>query len=262
MLRQNHSVYCNTRPFWTSTITKELNYPPPVTGESKDIKIEGIHSALLSFQKEKTAAGLGDTKGQHGLYTDLKTTLQAVQAGAKYGLVHDVTINPIGENSLIVRLTITHVPTGEDKKSEYLVSTVHPGARNQHQATGAAITYAKKYLYWGLYGLANADDDGQAVETIDSSQRGTSNNSPVTKRLTPRQQDIKKSEDIVEEIRVIYSKDQAGGMKIIDTWKEKHSIKAEFGPEAITTHELYMDLKKRVTAYKLDQQKNNNAKPT
>ena len=61
---------------------------------------------------------------------------------------------------------------------------------------------------------------------------------------------------------MIYAKDQAGGMKIIDNWLAKHSIKEEFGPEAITTHELYMDLKKRVTAYKLDQHKNNNAKST
>ena len=186
----------------------------------------------------------------------------AVQAGTKYGLVHQVSFHPIGETTVMVRLTITHIYSGQEISSEMPVSTEYPGARNQSQAFGSAVTYAKKYLYWGLYGLANADDDGQAVETIDSGQRGTYNNSPVTKRLTPKEQDIKRSEDLVEEIRIIYLKDQAGGMKIIDTWLAKHSIKVEFGPEAITTHELYMDLKKQVTAYKLDQQKNNNAKPT
>ena len=182
----------------------------------------------------------------------------AVQAGTKYGLVHQVSFHPIGETTVMVRLTITHIYSGQEISSEMPVSTEYPGARNQSQAFGSAVTYAKKYLYWGLYGLANADDDGQAVETVESSQRGTYNNSPATKRLTPRQQDIKKSEDIVEEIRVIYAKDQAGGMKIIDTWLAKHSIKVEFGPEAISTHELYMDLKKQVTAYNLDQQKKNN----
>ena len=153
----------------------------------------------------------------------------------------------------MVRLTITHIYSGQEISSEMPVSTEYPGARNQSQAFGSAVTYAKKYLYWGLYGLANADDDGQAVETIDSSQRGTYNNSPVTKRLTPKEQDIKRSEDLVEEIRVIYLKDEAGGMKIIDTWKEKHSIKAEFGASAISTHELYMDLEEIKSSFYSDE---------
>jgi len=246
--------------FRTSTITK-TNYKG-ATSLTEAEEIKDLHTALLQFQQEKTAAGLGEKTGQHGHYTDLKSTLLAVQAGTKYGLVHQVSFHPIGETTVMVRLTITHIYSGQEISSEMPVSTEYPGARNQSQAFGSAVTYAKKYLYWGLYGLANADDDGQAVETIDNSQRGTTYNSPVAKRLTPRQQDIKKTEDIVEEIRVIYAKDQAGGMKIIDNWLEKNSIKVEFGPEAITTHELYMDLKKQVTAYKLDQQKNNNAKPT
>ena len=52
--------------------------------EEKNLHAEGdstkdLHSALLEFQKEKTAAGLGEKTGQFGKYSDLKTTLQAVQ---------------------------------------------------------------------------------------------------------------------------------------------------------------------------------------
>jgi len=247
-------------PLKTSTITNTTYKGANCLNKVEEIK--DLHTALLQFQQEKTAAGLGETSGQFGHYTDLKSTLLAVQAGTKFGLVHQVSFHPIGETTVMVRLTITHIYSGQEISSEMPVSTEHPGARNQSQAFGSAVTYAKKYLYWGLYGLANADDDGQAVETVESSQRGTYKNSPVAKRLTPRQQDIKNSEDIVEEIRAIYVKDQAGGIKIIDTWKEKHSIKSEFGPEAISSKELYLDLRKQVSAYKLDQQKNNNAKST
>ena len=217
---------------------------------------DGIHSALLSFQKEKTAAGLGDTKGQHGLYTDLKTTLQAVQAGAKYGLVHDVTINPIGENSLIVRLTITHVPTGQDKKSEYLVSTVHPGARNQHQETGAAITYAKKYLYWGLYGLANADDDCESTSNQfdkgEAHKRGN-NTSPLNRSFPPKDADVQRRNAIHNDLQAIYKKDNQGAIKIIDLFTEENGIeKGKFNIVQVKTHEQILFLQKEISKYKLD----------
>lgn len=235
----------------------------PYTGLKEQItQKEGIHSALLSFQKEKTAAGLGDKAGQHGLYTDLKTTLQAVQAGAKFGLVHDVTINPIGENSLVVRLTITHVPTGEEKKSEYLVSTVHPGARNQHQATGSAITYAKKYLYWGLYGLANADDDGEATSNQtdkgEAQNRGNSS-SPLTRSVPPTDADLKRRDAIHNDLQAIYKKDKEGAIKIIDLFTDANDIKkGKFNIDQVKTHEQILFLQKEISKYKLDKQKTPN----
>ena len=262
MLRHNLSVYCYTRPLWTSTISKELNYSPPLTGKSKDIKIEGIHSALLSFQKEKTAAGLGDKHGQHGQYTDLKSTLLAVQSGTEFGLTHHVSFHPIGETTIMIRLTITHTPTGEEISSEMPVSTEYQGVRNQSQAFGSAVTYAKKYLYWGLYGLANADDDGEAVSN--QSDKGEAHNrgnssSPLPSSFTAKDAESKRRDAINNELQAIYLKDKKGAIKIIDSFTDANDIdKGKFNIVQVKTHEQILFLQKEISKYKLDKQKTPN----
>ena len=250
-----YSIYSKLR------LIKNLNL------EEKNLHAEGestkdLHSALLAFQKEKTAAGLGEKlakvskDGPSYAYTDLKTTLQAVQSGAKFGLVHQVTLHPVGETTVMVRLTVTHVPTGEDKKSEYPVSTVHPGARNQHQATGAAITYAKKYLYWGLYGLANADDDANSLTIEEEKDRGQNSAPPVSYNNQPKEQDFRSKErQLYDEVKELYMKDKAFATEMIDNWKTRNQIEKSFSVETLSDNEIYLDLRKQVTAYNLDHKK-------
>ena len=262
MLRHNLSVYCYTRRLWTSTISKELNYSPPLTGKSKDIKIEGIHSALLSFQKQKTAAGLGDKHGQHGQYTDLKSTLLAVQSGTEFGLTHHVSFHPIGETTIMIRLTITHTPTGEEISSEMPVSTEYQGVRNQSQAFGSAVTYAKKYLYWGLYGLANADDDGEAVSN--QSDKGEAHNrgnssSPLPSSVPPKDTESKRRDAINDDLKDIYKERPSQALRIIDSFTDANKIeKGKFNIDQVKTHEQILFLQKEITKYKLDKQKTNN----
>lgn len=215
-----------------------------------------LPSALLEFQKEKTAAGLGEKlakvskDGPSYAYTDLKTTLQAVQSGAKFGLVHQVTLHPVGETTVMVRLTITHVDSGQKESSEYPVSTVHPGARNQHQATGSAITYAKKYLYWGLYGLANADDDANSLTIEEEKSRGQNSASPVSYNNPPKEPESKEAR-LFDEIRAIYSKDD-GFKQNFDKWLIEKKLKDTFSIQKLSDNEIYLDLRKKVTAYNLD----------
>tara|TARA_B100000902_G_scaffold399545_1_gene470933 strand:+ start:1640 stop:2350 length:711 start_codon:yes stop_codon:yes gene_type:complete len=227
---------------------------------------DGIHSALLSFQKEKTAAGLGaklakaSKDGPSYAYTDLKTTLQAVQFGSAFGLVHHVSFHPIGETTIMVRLTITHTPTGEDISSEMPVSTEYQGVRNQSQAFGSAVTYAKKYLYWGLYGLANADDDGEA--TSNQSDKGEAhkrgnNTSPLTHSIPPKDADVQRRNAIHNDLQAIYKKDNQGAIKIIDLFTDANDIeKGKFNIVQVKTHEQILFLQKEISKYKLDKQKN------
>lgn len=242
-----YSIYSKLR------LIKNLN------PEEKNLHAEGhstkdLHSALLEFQKEKTAAGHGEKSGQFGKYSDLKTTLQAVQLATKFGIVHHVTFHPIGENLIMVRLTITHVETGQKESSEYPVSTVHPGEKNQHQATGKAITYAKKNLYWGLYGLANADDDCDSLTIEEGKDRGQNSAPPVSYNNQPKEPESKEVR-LYKELKEIHSKDKNFAREF-NQWLVEKQLKKTFSVETLSDNEIYLDLRKQVTAYNLDHKKN------
>jgi len=232
------------------TIIKKLNYDGL---KPEELQTKDLHSALLAFQQEKTAAGLGDKQGQHGQYTDLKSTLLAVQSATKFGLAHHVSFHPIGETTIMVRLTITHIHTGQQISSEMPVATEYTGVRNQSQAFGSAVTYAKKYLYWGLYGLANADDDGEAVGAVEEKSRGQNSGSPVSYNNQPKEQDFRSKErQLYDEVKELYLKDKAFATEMIDKWKTRNQIKKTFSVETLSDNEIYLDLRKQVTAYNLD----------
>jgi len=156
----------------------------------------------------------------------------------------------------MVKLTITHIHTGQDISSEMPVSTQYTGVRNQSQAFGSAVTYAKKYLYWGLYGLANADDDGEAVGTDELNSRGQKSISPVNYNNQPKEADLKSKErQLYDEVKELYMKDKAFATEMIDNWKTRNQIKKTFSVETLSDNEIYLDLRKHVTAYNLDHKK-------
>ena len=208
----------------------------------------------MRFQKIKTAAGLGDKKGQHkNYYTDLKSTLEACQGATQFGLVHSITLHPIGEGTIIVRLTLTHVETKEEIVSEFPLATHYEGVHNQSQAFGSALTYAKKYLLWGAYGLANADDDGEAA-TDESSNRGSST-SPMRRSITPKEQEPTRLQSLIDQLQEIYKANKEDANKIISDFMERNNIKGTFGADVITSNELVLDLQRLMAAYKIDKQK-------
>lgn len=167
----------------------------------------------------------------------------------------------------MIRLTITHTPTGEEISSEMPVSTEYQGVRNQSQAFGSAVTYAKKYLYWGLYGLANADDDGEAVSN--QSDKGEAHNrgnssSPLPSSLTAKDADSKRRdvirrEAINDDLKDIYKERPSQALRIIDSFTDKNGIeKGKFNIDQVKTHEQILFLQKEISKYKLDKQKTTN----
>ncbi len=162
----------------------------------------------------------------------------------------------------MIRLTITHTPTGEEISSEMPVSTEYQGVRNQSQAFGSAVTYAKKYLYWGLYGLANADDDGEAVSN--QSDKGEAHNrgnssSPLPSSVPPKDADVQRRDAINNELQAIYLKDKQGAIKIIDLFTDANKIdRGKFNIVQVKTHEQILFLQKEISKYKLDKQKTTN----
>ena len=150
--------------------------------EKSSTPLKGISEALQAFQSKFIAAGT-DGRNEYGKYdyTSLKQTLRAVQPALELGLCHTITCHVTGTDFLVVRLTLRHVGSGETLESEMLVPNA-TGEKNSMQALGSAITYAKKYLLWGAYGLANDDDDG---ESSTGGQESAPRTAPVKKLVTP-----------------------------------------------------------------------------
>jgi hypothetical protein len=68
---------------------------------------------------------------------------------------------------MICKLTVTHAPSGESISSEYPILKEKDEKKN-----GGNITYAKKYLIWGAYGLANDSDNDLDSDKGESERRG------------------------------------------------------------------------------------------
>jgi hypothetical protein len=113
-------------------------------------------SECSSVAKTKTA----DTGKYSYTYANLDDVLATVkEALAKHGLVF---VQPITMLSDGYAQVATHIIATED--DAYQEPLVFPGTpfkvMNDPQATGSAITYARRYSLTALFALATPDDDG------------------------------------------------------------------------------------------------------
>jgi len=156
--------------------------------DSNSNSVNNLASALAAFQAEHCATGL-DKKNAHLKYdyASLSATNKAIQPAAVQGICHWFTFHAVGLDGMICRLTVTHAPSGDSISSEYPVTK-----ERDEKKTGGSITYAKKYLLWGAYGLANDSDNDLDSDSSESQQRGQSaptrqqNSRPA--RVAPKQQ--------------------------------------------------------------------------
>jgi hypothetical protein len=108
-------------------------------------------------------------------YADLADTLQCVRPVlAKHGLavLQPVTTDP--EHELVVVTTVIIHTSGERLDLGALGLPLGQGA----QATGSAVTYARRYALTAALGLAAEDDDGAAA-TARPAQRSSGAHKPV-----------------------------------------------------------------------------------
>jgi len=178
----------------TATAPDESNS----NSNSNSNSVNNLASALAAFQAQHSATGK-DKKNTHLNYdyASLSATNKAIQPAAAQGICHWFTLHPVALDGMLCRLTVTHAPSGESISSEYPINTA-----GDEKKTGASITYAKKYLLWGAYGLANEHDEdldkpdekekGGKGDSSESQQRGQSaptrqrNSRPA--RVAPKQQ--------------------------------------------------------------------------
>ena len=121
--------------------------------------------ALHKFQQTAYAAGKTG-KAQGRAFSSLKDICSTIQKAAQgTGLSHAETWRPLGTDHAVLRVTLHH-ESGEAIYSELPVDITQKNrSGSREQAQGSAMTYARRYLLLGIYGLANddEDDDGEAT---------------------------------------------------------------------------------------------------
>ena len=134
--------------------------PSPQPGQVKELA-----KALHQFQQKVYAAGKTG-KAQGRAFSSLKDIVKTIQDNSKEtGLSHAETWHPLGNDHAVLRVTLYH-SSGESIRSELPVDITQKNrSGSREQAQGSAMTYARRYLLLGIYGLANDDEDDDGDST-------------------------------------------------------------------------------------------------
>lgn len=140
--------------------------------------------ALAAFQQATYAAGKSG-KAQGRAFSSLKDIIKTIKDNSVgLGLSHAETWHPLGTDHATLRVTLYH-ESGESIWSELPVDITQKNrSGSREQAQGSAMTYARRYLLLGIYGLANddEDDDGEAT-TVTANTVKTTAPKPVAKNV-------------------------------------------------------------------------------
>jgi hypothetical protein len=224
--------------------------PTQIRGDLPSTSNGELAKALAAFQKENYAAektgfikGWKKANGQVGQpdrhFSNLEDILKAVKGGANYGLCHTETWHPIGTNHAILRVTLHHV-SGESVKSELPVDiTQEMRGGSKEQAQGSSMTYARRYLLMGIYGIVGADksesdDDGDLTRTSEPVQASK----PAAKPITPTQTETKPAEP-----SPVSAAAKAGGVVFMTDSEKSQCIDSLKGLSAQQREKLKADFK-------------------
>ena len=126
--------------------------------------------ALHTFQQAAYAAGKSG-KAQGRPFSSLKDICKTIKDNSPgTGLSHSETWLPLGTDHAVLRVTLHH-ESGERICSELPVDITQKNrSGSREQAQGSAMTYARRYLLLGIYGLANDDEDDDGEATTGATQ--------------------------------------------------------------------------------------------
>ena len=134
--------------------------------ESEPIKkaTPNLAKALSQFQAVFSNA-VRDASGNFSSYVSLAEAEFAVSPATKFGLSHTfITECGTGANDqplMYITCRLMH-ESGEFIDSRLPLITENQRGQNIYHKMGSAITYARRYLLLGAYGLGQADDEADA----------------------------------------------------------------------------------------------------
>ena len=144
--------------------------------------------ALAAFQQATYAAGKSG-KAQGRAFSSLKDIIKTIRDNSQgLGLSHAETWHPLSTDHATLRVTLYH-ESGESIYSELPVDITQKNrSGSREQAQGSAMTYARRYLLLGIYGLANddEDDDGEATTANASQGKPQAATAPARSVVVPK----------------------------------------------------------------------------
>ena len=197
--------------------------------------------ALAQFQQATYAAGKTG-KAQGRAFSSLKDIIKTIKDhSTDLGLSHAETWHPLGTDHATLRVTLYH-ESGESIYSELPVDITQKNrSGSREQAQGSAMTYARRYLLLGIYGLANddEDDDGEAT-TGATNQVQAHTPKPAAKPVAVAKQQQPEPAPEPDKLSPEAHK------KALDAIKANPDIKAQFkakfysGRDAIYKEDIYL----------------------
>ena len=154
--------------------------------ESEPIKksTPNLAKALAQFQATFSNA-VKDANGNFGSYVSLSEAEFAVSPATEFGISHTfITECGTGANDqplMYITCRLMH-ESGEFIDSRLPLITENQRGQNIYHKMGSAITYARRYLLLGAYGLGQADDEADAFsqKAADSDNTGKARKSKNT----------------------------------------------------------------------------------
>ena len=134
--------------------------------ESEPIKksTPNLAKSLAQFQATFSNA-VKDANGNFGSYVSLSEAEFAVSPATEFGISHTfITECGTGANDqplMYITCRLMH-ESGEFIDSRLPLITENQRGQNIYHKMGSAITYARRYLLLGAYGLGQADDEADA----------------------------------------------------------------------------------------------------
>lgn len=126
------------------------------TSETTTKVYSALFKAKLSFERAKKSENNPFFKSK---YADLNSILDACEEGLSTEKL--MVLQPVvhDETGTVVETRIVHVDSGEWVSSTMPLILV----KNDMQAAGSAVTYARRYSLQAILGLQTEDDDGEAA---------------------------------------------------------------------------------------------------
>ena len=147
-----------------------------------------LAKALAQFQKIYANA-VRDAAGNFGSYVSLAEAEQAVSPATEFGLSHtfitECSTDSKDQPIMWMKLRLMH-ESGEFIDSRLPLITENQRGQNIYHKMGSAITYARRYLLLGAYGLGQADDEADAFsqKCADADNTGKAKKSKPTAKIT------------------------------------------------------------------------------
>ena len=130
----------------------ELTESPTIKGTDSNPKLA---KALSQFQAKHCNVAK-DGKGNFGKYATLTECELAVSPATEFGVSHTFLMRGVSATMAYVGIKLMH-ESGEYEFSELPI--FFNKGRNPYHEMGSGVTYVRRYLLLGIYGLGQADDE-------------------------------------------------------------------------------------------------------